>query len=301
MVVVPIRGETLEAEPLPREAATLDLETLRTFLAIVDTGNFQRAARAVFRTPSAVSLQMKKLEEQIQKPLFLKDGRTVTLTPEGEVLSSYARRLLALADETVFRFRAPGQKHHIAIGITNDYAIQLLPDIVARLAISHSDIDLELVCMSSAELLARLEENAVDFALVTAGQGQRPGQVIYREPLVWVSRPGSAAHLSRPLVLAVGRVTCPWRRAIVDALDRAGIPYRIGYTSAEHLGQIAAVLSGSAIAALPQMAVMPGLEVIGPQSGLPELNQCEIELRRSLSASGPFFDALAAQIAHTSA
>ena len=87
----------------------------------------------------------------------------------------------------------------------------------------------------------------------------------------------------------------------MDALDRAGIPYRIGYTSAEHLGQIAAVLSGSAIAALPQMAVMPGLEVIGPQSGLPELNQCEIELRRSLSASGPFFDALAAQIARTSA
>ena len=164
-----------KAEPLPRGAATLDLETLRTFLAIVDTGNFQRAARAVFRTPSAVSLQMKKLEEQIQKPLFLKNGRTVTLTPEGEVLSSYARRLLALADETVFRFRAPGQKHHIAIGITNDYAIQLLPDIIARLAISHSDIDLELVCMSSAELLC--------FAWRRAQRRLRPGD----------SRAGAAA------------------------------------------------------------------------------------------------------------
>ena len=109
MSVVQLKSEAQQQETSPafRAGANLDLDLLRTLVVIADTGSFNRAARAVFRTPSAVSMQMKKLEDQVGRPLFAKDGRTVALTPDGEALVGYGRRILKLADEALQRFRAP--------------------------------------------------------------------------------------------------------------------------------------------------------------------------------------------------
>src|SRR5918997_4203225 len=125
---------TLKAHPKDPEAALeiraaggLDFDLLRTLVAIADTGSFNRAARAVFRTPSAVSMQMKKLEDQIGRPLFAKDGRSVVLTPDGEALVGYGRRILKLAEEAMARFRGPEIQGTIRLGTPDDYAGQYLP------------------------------------------------------------------------------------------------------------------------------------------------------------------------------
>ena len=144
-------------------------------MAIADTGSFNKAARAVFRTPSAVSMQMKKLEEQVERPLFAKDGRSVSLTPDGEALVGYGRRILKLADEAMQRFRAPSIEGTIRLGAPDDYASQYLPQILARFAVSHPLVEVDLFCQSTTELLGHLDANRIDIALISAGHGQDRG------------------------------------------------------------------------------------------------------------------------------
>src|SRR5918992_1328032 len=166
MRVVALNRGPARAEPAPeyRAAAGLDLDLLRTLVAIADTGSFNRAARAVFRTPSAVSMQMKKLEDHVGRPLFAKDGRSVILTPDGESLVGYGRRILKLAEEALQRFRAPEIQGTIKLGTPDDYAVRFLPEILARFAASHPNVEVDVFCMPSRELLALLDENAVDIA-----------------------------------------------------------------------------------------------------------------------------------------
>ena len=231
-------------------------------MAIADTGSFNKAARAVFRTPSAVSMQMKKLEEQVSRPLFAKDGRSVTLTPDGEALVGYGRRILKLADEAMQRFRAPQIQGTIRLGAPDDYAGQFLPDILARFAASHPDVEVDVFCQSSMELLKLLDENEIDIALVSSGHGQLTGMTVHREPLVWAGLRHGCAHEKTPLPLAVSHVGCCWRRQALHALDRAGIPYRLAYTSKHYLGQLAAVMGGLAIAPFPLSSVKGDLKII---------------------------------------
>jgi DNA-binding transcriptional LysR family regulator len=275
-----------------RGAMGLELDLLRTLVAIADTGSFNRAARAVFRTPSAVSMQMKKLEEQVSRPLFAKDGRSVILTPDGEALVGYGRRILSLADEAMQRFRAPQIEGRIRLGIPDDYAAQFLPDILARFSASHPNVEVDVCCQQSYELLEHLDEGRLDIALVTAGHGHASGMVVHREPLVWAGLRHGCAHERKPLPLAVSHIRCFWRKIAIQALDRAGIPYRIAYSSRHYLGQLAAVMGGLAVAPFPISSVKGDLKALGEESGLPSLGRIEIEIIRNASANGPLFDAL---------
>jgi DNA-binding transcriptional LysR family regulator len=279
-----------------RGAAGLELDLLRTLVAIADTGSFNRAARAVFRTPSAVSMQMKKLEEQVARPLFAKDGRSVILTPDGEALVGYGRRILKLADEAMQRFRVPEIEGTIRLGIPDDYASQFLPDILARFAASHPNVEVNVFCQQSTDLLAHLDANAIDIALVSSGHSRQAGQVVHREPLVWAGLRHGCAHERNPIPLAVSHVGCCWRRQAIAALDRAGLAYRVAYSSQHYLGQLAAVMGGLAVAPFPASTVKGDLKVFGDESGLPPIGHFEVELKRGASASGPLFDALASHI-----
>lgn len=275
-----------------RSIAGLELDLMRTLVAIADTGSFNKAARAVFRTPSAVSMQMKKLEEQVGRPLFAKDGRSVILTPDGEALVGYGRRILKLADEAMQRFRAPQIEGTIRLGAPDDYAGQFLPDILSRFAASHPDVQVDVTCQSSTDLLKLLDTNSIDLALVSSGHGQLSGMTVHREPLVWAGLRHGCAHEKTPLPLAVSHLGCCWRRQSTNALDRHGIPYRITYTSKHYLGQLAAVMGGLAIAPLPLSSVKGDLKVVDEEANLPPIGHYEIELRRSPAATGPLFDAL---------
>lgn len=279
-----------------RIGASLELDLLRTLVAIADTGSFNRAARAVFRTPSAVSMQMKKLEDQIGRPLFTKDGRSVALTPDGESLVGYGRRILKLTDEALRRFRAPEIEGTIRLGTPDDYASRFLPEILARFAASHPNVEVDVFCMSSRDLLAHLDDNAIDVALVSSGHGQQPGMAVHREPLVWAGLRHGCAHERNPIPLALSHVGCCWRKMALDALDRAGIAHRIAYSSRHYLGQLAAVMAGLAIAPLPRSTVQGDLKILGEEAGLPPIGYFEIELRRAASARGALFDAISAHI-----
>jgi DNA-binding transcriptional LysR family regulator len=299
MSVVALNSNPQESEGSPdfRGGAGLELDLLRTLVAIADTGSFNRAARAVFRTPSAVSMQMKKLEEQVARPLFAKDGRSVILTPDGESLVGYGRRILKLADEAMQRFRAPEIEGTIRLGIPDDYAGHFLPDILARFAASHPNVEVDVFCQSSRELLAHLDDNAIDIALVTSGSGQQTaGMTLYRGQLVWVGLRHGCAHERNPLPLAVSHLGCCWRKQALSSLDRAGISYRIAYSSKHYLGQFAAVMGGLAIAPLPSSIVKGDLKVFGEEAGLPAIGHFELEMRRASTSTGPLFEALASHI-----
>jgi DNA-binding transcriptional LysR family regulator len=291
------RQNTQDFLPNYRGGAGLELDLLRTLAAIADTGSFNRAARVVFRTPSAVSMQMKKLEEQVGQPLFAKNGRSVVLTPDGEALLGYARRILKLADEALLRFRAPEIQGTIRLGAPDDYASQFLPDILARFAASHPNVEVDVVCQSSNDLLEFLHDSKLDVALISSGHGQASGGVtVYREDLAWVGLKHGCAQEKDPIPLAVSHLGCCWRRQALDALDRAGIAHRIAYTSKHYVGQLAAVMSGLAIAPFPRSSVTGDLKALGEEHGLPPIGRYEIELHRSPAAKGPLFDALVSHI-----
>lgn len=293
-------GEALPNTALDfRSAAGLELDLLRTLVAIAETGSFNRAARAVFRTPSAVSMQMKKLEEQVARPLFAKDGRSVILTPDGEALVGYGRRILSLADEAMQRFRAPQIEGRIRLGIPDDYASQFLPDILASFSASHPNVEVDVCCQQSRDLLEHLSESRIDIALVSSGHGGQNGMAVHREALVWAGLRHGCAHERTPLPLAVSYIGCCWRKQALAALDRAGIAYRIRYTSRHYLGQLSAVLGGLAIAPFPISTVKGDLKIFGEESGLPPIGHFDIELMRASGATGPLFDALETHIVNS--
>jgi DNA-binding transcriptional LysR family regulator len=300
MSVVTLKGEPVSQEDSDfRASAGLDVDLLRTLVAIAETGSFNRAARAVFRTPSAVSMQMKKLEEQVGRPLFAKDGRSVVLTPDGETLVGYGRRILKIAEEAVQRFRAPEVAGVVKIGAPDDFATRFVPEILARFAASYPSVEVDVTVLSSSELSKMLDAHELDVALMSSGHAGNPlnlSSVVHRERIVWTGLRHGCAHERRPLPLALSNIGCAWRTMALHALDEAAIDYRIAYTSRHYVGQLAAVMAGLAVAPLPRTVVSGDLKIVGEEAGLPQLGHYEIELRRSPGAKGPLIDVLVEHI-----
>ncbi|RVB16355.1 LysR family transcriptional regulator, partial [Mesorhizobium sp. M7A.F.Ca.CA.004.05.1.1] len=240
----------------------LDLDQLQTFISIADTGSFTRAAEEVHRTQSAVSMQMRRLEERLGKPLFEKDGRTNRLTEEGDKLLSYARRLLYLNRETLAAFDDRRLEGTIRIGTPDDYADRFLPEIMARFTRSNPRVELTVICEPTPGLVEHIKRGNLDLALVTHNDVRGQSEVVRREPLLWVTSANHATHEQETLPMAFGRPNCIWRRAAVDVLDQQNRDYRILFTSFSATVITAAVLSGLAISVLPECALRPGMRVL---------------------------------------
>ncbi|MCF3932373.1 LysR substrate-binding domain-containing protein [Acuticoccus sp. M5D2P5] len=259
----------------------LDSELIRTFVAICDKGSFRAAADEVHRTPSAISMQMSKLEEQIGTPLFLKNGRSVALTPAGEELLGYGRRILQLNEEALARFRGPKVDGKVRFGAPDDYGTRLLPRILARFAKLCPQVEVEVILAPTIVLLDRLDKGEIDITLTTSdgkGDGGRGGEIVHTEQLIWVGCAGGTAKSHDPLPLALSGPGCVWRHAALDALERRGRHHRVAFTSEHSQGQIAALRADLAIAPLPVSLLGPGLEAIGPSDGLPELATYDVRL-----------------------
>ncbi len=210
------------------------------------------------------------------------------LTPAGEVLLTYARRVLGIADEAIMRFNRQSQKSTVRLGMTDEYAIAFLPSVLASFAAAHPLVEIQVTCRSSTVLSDMIDDGELDVALVTAnstGRAGPPAGGIFRDRLVWAAAPQGTAHLRRPLPIAVGPPSCMWRKAAVDALDAAGISYRLACTSENYAGQLAPVLAELAVAPLPCSALPSGVTSLGPEDGLPAVGYFEIALRRSHQAS----------------
>ena len=274
----------------------LDIDLLKTFLAISDTGSFTRAAEEVNKTQSAVSMQMKRLEELLGRPLFVRDGRASRFTADGERLVEYARRLVSLNDEAVSTFKRPELTGTVHFGTPDDYADRFLPEILARFARTHPLVTVNVDCMETALLSERTRRGELDLSLVTFNCNLTTDEPLRREPLVWVASGRHSTHLLDELPLAVSHGSCDWRRAVLAALEKAGRRYRIAYSSQNSNAVNAAVQSGLAVGAVPELCVRPGMRVLTERDGFPPLGSFEIGLIRKPGRASSAVEALARHV-----
>lgn len=277
----------------------LESDVLRTFLAIAESGSFSSAADAVGRTPSAISMQMKKLEEQLDRSLFTKRGRGIALTPDGEELVSYARRLLRINEEAVAHFTQPDLEGEVRIGTPDDFATRFLPIALSRFSRAYPKVQVEVVCDLSVKLIPYLQKGRLDMTLISqTGTLNHIGRgtLIWREPLVWAVYEDGVAMRKRPLPLALSPRSCSWRASALKALDDADIDYRIAYTSAHHAGQQAAIMADLAVSPMPWSLIEPPLRSVEEGEGLPTLEDYEVRLLRAPANKDPVLDTLAAHI-----
>ncbi|MCX5512530.1 LysR family transcriptional regulator [Kaistia algarum] len=278
-------------------AHLLDLDQLRTFVAIADSGSFTRAADTVHKTQSAVSMQMRRLEERIGKPIFGRDGRSAKLTEHGERLLGYARRMVRLSDETVAAFDDEELSGRVRLGTPDDYADRFLPEILARFSRSNPRVEVTVVCEPTVQLVEALRAGELDLGIITNIKETPTAEVVRQEPLLWVVSNHHSLEEEETLPLALGRDTCCWRRTAIEALGTTNRRYRLLYASNNSTALAAAVLAGLAISVQPESALRPGMRVLGEAEGFPRLAPCEIGLMRAPNRpSTPIMDALAEHI-----
>ncbi len=281
----------------------LDPDLLRVFAFIAEEGSFTRAAERVGRTQSAVSMQVQRLEGILgQRVLQRSKGGTVQLTPHGQFLLDRSRDLLALNDEIWTAFHAPTVRGTVRLGTPDDYALAYLPGALKRFADSHPAVEVDVLCMPSTDLFARLRAGELDLTLCSEGPELTywPDKVeLWRGPLQWITAERSSPHRRDPLPLALAAGDCCWRRAAVRALDQVGRRYRIAYTSATLAGTHAPVLGGLAVTVSPITWLPEGLRVLPPGDGLPVLPDCAVLLLKGREPREPVTEVLAAHIAAT--
>lgn len=262
---------------------SIDTDLLRTFAAIADYGGFTRAAEAVNLTQSAVSMQMKRLEEDVlQCALFQRQGRSVSLTAEGVVLLGYARRILKLHSEVFNTLRQPQMVGMIKIGSPDDYVMRFLPGILSRFAQDYPLINVEVHCEPSAQLMLR---NDLDLTIVTRKPGSERGQILRQERFVWMVAQGFSPHEQTPMPLAMFNTECFCRAWACNALDAMQREYRVAYTSASLAAINAVVSTGLAVTAQLESLLTPDLRIIGEAEHLPQLPCASIVLLRKPNTS----------------
>lgn len=258
---------------------TLDLDLLRTFVTIADTGGFTRAGDQLGRTQSAISLQVKRLEDMIGRTVFLRSSRSLRLTSDGERLLSHARQMLRLNDEALADLLEPDVAGLVRLGVPEDFATVHLPGVLAAFTEAHPRVELEVTCDLTLNLLERFRSGDFDLVLVKR-EPAAPlrGVRVWREPLVWVGRDGSSAADMSAVPLIVSPQPCVYRKRAIEALEEAGKKWRIAYTSTSLTGTQAAVRAGLGVTVLPREMVPPTLASLGRDSGLPPLDETEIAL-----------------------
>jgi DNA-binding transcriptional LysR family regulator len=250
----------------------LDTDQLRSFLAIVDSGSFTKAAERVHKTQSAVSMHIRRLEEQLGCTLFVKHGRGARLTDEGERLIEFARRIVQVEAGAFAALSRKGLRGAVRLGIPDDYAESFLADILARYNRRHPLVEVLVVCEASTDLAPQVAAGALDLALITDHEGLKGLELLREEPLVWVASDRFQVEEGTPIPLALGSTTCCWRRATEEALSTVAPGVTRARFYSKNFSAIGTVLrAGLAATILPASVVGPGLKVLGRAEGLPEL------------------------------
>lgn len=271
----------------------LDPDNLRSLVAIAETGSFTAAGERVHRTQSAVSMQMRKLESQLGRKLFHRQGREARLTADGELLVGHARRILKAQAEALAVFDREAFAGEVRIAAPDDYASSFMPAILMRFAASHPKVRVDLRALPSHEAARLVERGEIDLALVTQGHGESGGVVLHREPAVWVAARGHCVQDEDPLPLAIFHERCIFRRHAIRALDAIGRRWRIAYCSQSIAGIYAAVETGLAVGTILPSNLRPGLVMLGEADGFPPLPEIAILLMRRPDLQSPLLDAMA--------
>ena len=258
---------------------TLDLDLLRCFVTIAETESFTRAGDRLGRTQSTVSLQVKRLEDQLGRTVFERTPRSLKLTPSGERLLGPARQLLRLNDAVIAQLFEPDMTGRVRIGVPEDFATAHLPGVLSAFTEAHPLVELELTCDLTLNLLDRFHHGAFDLVLVKREpSAPLEGVRVWREPLVWVARDELAVAELDTVPLVVSPEPCVYRKRAIDALDAVGRRWRVAYTSTSLAGSQSAVNAGLGVTVLPRAMVPPYLTAIGVESQLPPLYDTEMAL-----------------------
>ncbi|WP_027549713.1 LysR family transcriptional regulator [Bradyrhizobium sp. Cp5.3] len=264
----------------------LDLELLRSFVSVVEAGGFTRASERVHRTQSTVSQQIKRLEEDVGQVLLHRDGKDVRPTEAGERLLSYARRLLSLAEEARDMLRQPDGEGAIRLGIPEDFAAYRLAKLLGAFSRSHPGLRLDVRADQSKNLSRDLERGELDLALYKREAGEKGAIAVWPEQVHWVtskSHPINADVTSVPLIgFPLG---CLYRAGAIHALESAGRPWHMAYTSSSLAGIQAAVAAGMGLSILSEMAIQTDHRVLTAKDGFAPINRTEVALMASPDAS----------------
>ncbi|PCE21907.1 hypothetical protein BWP39_19745 [Paraburkholderia acidicola] len=250
----------------------LDIDLLRTFVTIADTRSLTRTATEVGRTQSAISMQVRRIEEVAGGAVLLRTVRGVELTARGETLLRHARELLRIHDEALAELTGRSLSGAIRFGCPDDYCITFLPTLLREIAGRHPRVGVHLVCASTTHLRRMLRDKRIDLALVSLAPGDDGETAVRYEKLVWVGAHARAAERGEAsLALALSEPDTLDHQAARRALDGAGIAYHVACESASKDGLLAMVRAGIAITALTEGAVPADLTVLDTHTGLPPL------------------------------
>ena len=256
----------------------LDMDVLRSLVAFDDHGTLALAAAQVGRTQAALSLQMRKLEEQVGEALFTRDARRLVLTESGGVLVGYARRILALNDEAQQVVRASRVGGQLRFGASQDFGESWMPPVLAQFRKAHPSIAMEIRVDGGTKLVAAVEAGEIDMALALGLGDGANATTIGHLPLVWVAHRDFRWERGTPLPLALFTAPCRFRTKGVAALDAAGIPWTVALTSPGLHGVWAAVNAGLGVTVRTPEGLLPGLEVADRRLGLPDLGNVDVSL-----------------------
>jgi DNA-binding transcriptional LysR family regulator len=260
----------------------LDLELLRSFVSVVDSGGFTRAGERVHRTQSTVSQQIKRLEQDVGQPLLNRSSKDATPTEAGERLLPYARRLLSLAEEARDVLARPGHEGAVRLGVPEDFAAYRL----AAFSRSHPGLRLDVRADQSAYLKRDLDRGDLDLALFKRAAGEKGGIAVWPERVHWVtskSHPRDKGAGSVPLIgFPAG---CLYRAGAIHALESAGRTWHMAYTSSNLAGIQAAVAAGMGLSILSEMAIQSDHRVLTAKDGFSPIDRTEVALVASPDAS----------------
>ena len=274
---------------------TFDLDVLRTFVTGIDLGSFAKAAERLGRSTSAVSAQLKKLEEQLGMPVLRKEGRGMVTTSAGESLLGYARRLLELNDEAATAVRGAELAGSVRLGMQEDFGEHILTEVLGRFARVHPRLRIEACVARNADLMAQMAAGRLELALAwsdpalaSPAAGRTPE--LARLPMRWISAAGVGdwpawGGRGEPLPLVMMDAPCMMRSAALHALDRAGIAWRIAFSSPSLGGVWAAVAAGLGVTVRTEVGLPPALRAL-EQPGLPPLPVIGLRLHRSADELG---------------
>ncbi|TCM84366.1 LysR family transcriptional regulator [Rhodovulum steppense] len=273
----------------------LDLTALRSFVAVAEAGGVTRAAGFLNLTQSAVSMQLKRLEQALGLDLLDRSERRVRLTAAGEQLLGYARRLLALNDEVYARMTAQDYEGEIVLGVPHDIVYPAIPQVLNRFAADFPRVRVQLISSYTTRLREQFRRGEVDLILTTEDRCGPGGETLAELPLVWVGAIGGHAWKQRPLRLAYEHA-CIFRQDVEEALDRAGIPWQMAVESDSIRTVEASVSADLAVHTVVEGAMPPYVERISHGGALPDLPRTLIDLYVSDVAPGPTLEALAGLI-----
>ncbi len=271
----------------------LDSDLMRSFLAVADTGSVTAAADRVGRTQSAVSMQIRRLEDSLGQPLFHRLPRGVTLTPRGEQLLPYARRVTSLLDEAAVALREKPLVGPVRIGIPDEYVGTVLPRALAAFSERHAAVEVTVRCDFTNPQMAALTADQIDLAVLYDSSHTSGDEVLCIDPTVWVTSVAHAQHLQAPVPVGVYFRSDWCRDFALRSLDQQSIGWRMAFECDTSASLRIAAQAGLAISPISRSTIPAGCRELTADDGFPIVDRARVVLRRNPNGSSPAIDGLA--------